>query len=143
MLSPSSPPNSAVRSPLDPAGILRNELATWAEPVIADCIADAYGGYDLSASMASLLAIHHRRLWRALLLDQRTMAERIWVDLERDLTRAGLDRDITDEIDAIVLDELMDIVLTRYRSSRDKVKAFSRMLLAAATQTVAVRPLQA
>ena len=142
MPSPSLPPPPPAGLPPDFTGSLRHEMATWAEPVIADCIAEVYGGYTLNASLASLLAIHHRRLWRALLLDQRSTAERIWVDLERDLARAGLDREITDEIDAAVLDELMDIVFARYRSSRDTVRAFSRVLLAAAAQTVAVRPLQ-
>ena len=124
-------------------GAIRHEMATWAEPVIADCIAVLYRGCVLSAPLGSLLAIHHRRLWRALLLDQRADAERIWLDLERDLLRAGLDREITEEIDAAVLDELMDIVLARYRSSREKVRAFSRVLLGAAAQTVAIRPLHA
>jgi hypothetical protein len=143
MPSPSLSMSPPIGLPPDFAGTLRLEMATWAEPVIADCIAEVYGGYALNASLTSLLAIHHRRLWRALLLDQRATAERIWIDLERDLMRAGLDRDVTDEIDAAVLDELMDIVFARYRSSRETVRAFSRVLLGAAAQTVAVRPLQA
>ena len=142
---PSAPPShhALPRVAPDLAGAIRHEMAVWAEPVIADCIADVYGGCALSAPLCGLLAIHHRRLWRALLLDQRADAERIWIDLERDLTRAGLDREITEEIDAAVLDELMDIVFARYRTSRDKVRGFSRVLLAAAAQTVAVRPLHA
>lgn len=143
MPSPSSPPPISIRLAPEAARPLRHEMAVWAEPVIADRIADVYAGCNLSASLGNLLAIQHRRLWRALLLGQRAAAERIWIDLERDLARAGLDREITDEVDAAVLDELMDIVFARYHASRDKVRGFSRVLLAAAAQTVAVRPLQA
>ncbi|MDX7952506.1 hypothetical protein P7D22_15155 [Lichenihabitans sp. Uapishka_5] len=122
---------------------LRSEMAVWAEPVIADTVSDGYADRSLGSASHALLSIHHRRLWRALILDQRGTAERIWLDLERDLQRAGLDPDVTEEINAAVLDELMDIVFCRFSSSRHKARGFGRVLLGAAAQTVAVRPLHA
>jgi hypothetical protein len=124
-------------------GSLRSEMAVWAEPVIADCLDEAYGDHGISGSWRQLLTIQHRRLWRALILDQRGAVERIATELSDDLHRAGLAPEVTGGIDAVVLDELMDIVFARYRASRDKTKGFGRVLLGAAAQTAAVRPLHA
>lgn len=143
MPSPTPHPRSPTALPPDLLGPLRSEMAVWAEPVIADCLDEAYGDHGISGSWRQLLTIQHRRLWRALILDQRGAVERIAIELSDDLHRAGLAPGVTGGIDAVVLDELMDIVFARYRASRDKTKGFGRVLLAAAAQTAAVRPLNA
>ena len=115
----------------------------WAEPVIADCIGEAYGDYELGAAFRSLISTHHRRLWRALILENRPLIEQVRDELTRDLLRVGIHADVVEDIDNSIMEELMDIVFKRFRSSREAAKGFSLVLLSAASNIGASRPLAA
>ena len=118
---------------LDPLADLRRELMNWAEPIIADRILDGYRRVVESDADARYLSGQHRRLWRAILLEKRSILEILRQELCDDLIKAGLDRDVGDVIDHGVIEELIDIVLKRFRSSNERIKGFSMVLLGAAS----------
>ena len=124
---------------LDPLAELRRELVNWAEPVIADRIFDSYGEHDTGAETARYLAGQHRRLWRAILLQKQSIVTVLQRELQCELARAGLDPDVRYAIDQSVIEELIDIVLKRFRSSSGRVKGFSMILLGAASELSASR----
>jgi hypothetical protein len=128
---------------LDPLADLRRDMIVWAEPVIADRISEGYEGRVTGQAFRSLLATNHRRLWRALILAKHDTAEQVRVDLLHDLGRAGISPDLAEEIDNDVMEELMDIVFQRFRSSREVARGFGRVLLSAASSIGATRPLAA
>ena len=119
--------------PADPWIDLRRELMDWAEPVIADCIYEGYRGQAMEAGRARLLSSQHRRLWRAMLLEHRSTMNSVWTDLNSDLDAAGMEPTVARAIDQSVFEELLDIVMRRFRASSDKAKGCSMILLGAAT----------
>lgn len=118
-----------------PAGMpdLRRELLNLAEPVIADCINGAYGELQPDAGQARFLSAQHRRLWRAILLQHRGIMGSLYSELRDELGAAGLATDVAETIDQSVFEELVDIVVKRYRTSNDKAKRCSMILLDAAS----------
>jgi hypothetical protein len=121
----------------------RKDLLVWAEPIIADYLGNAYVECGIGAAHRTVLTTHHRRLWRALILTQHQMFEAARSDLLRGAGRAGLDPETLDDIDHEILEELMDIVLKRFRTSRDAAKGFGLVLLAVASDLGAGRSLSA
>lgn len=143
MPSPRQSSPDASRKPFgaapDPLIALRRDMMVWAEPVIADCIIDGYRERAVDGALRSLVSTHHRRLWRAMILEHRPLMESIRHDLKDDLLRAGVEPEVIEEIDQSVMEELMDIVFKRFRSSRDMAKGFSLVLLSAASHMGASR----
>ena len=112
---------------------VRRELMNLAEPVIADRIIEGYRDYELESERLRFLAAQHRRLWRAILLEHRGIMTTLYAELHDDLAAAGMAADIADQIDQGVFEELVEIVLRRYRSSSDKAKQCSMILIGAAS----------
>jgi hypothetical protein len=126
------PPPLSAPPPFDPGEDFRHDMIVWAEPVIADRIAEAYEARGLGSAYRSLLTTHHRRFWRALILQRWQQVESIRRELLADAARAGLDSMHLEAIDHEIIEELMDIVLKRFRSSRDSAKGFGLVLLGVA-----------
>lgn len=112
---------------------IRRELMNLAEPIIADRIIEAYGEYDLEYGRLRFLAAQHRRLWRAILLEHRGIMTSLFAELSEDLVAAGMRADVAGRIDQSVFEELVDIVLRRFRASNEKAKQCSMILLEAAS----------
>lgn len=110
----------------------RRELLAWAEPVIADRVSDSYRRMARDADLDGL-AVQHRRLWRNMLLDQRAMLPVSRKELQRLSETAGLPAGALEAVDQDVMEELLDIVLSRCQASRAVAKTFSRILLDAAS----------
>jgi hypothetical protein len=123
----------------DPLGELRRELMIWAEPVIADRILAGYRDYEVDGPLKNILSMHHRRLWRAMILEHRSLMGTLRHELQNDLHRAGVEADVAEDIDQSVMEELIDIILKRFRSSREMAKGFSLVLLSAASHMGAAR----
>jgi len=118
----------------------RRELIEWAEPVIADRVFDRYriaaggGGDKLDG-----LAAQHRKLWRSVLLDQDASVSLSRKELLRLGRMAGLSPSFVDAVDQDIIEELLEIVLSRYQASRTSAKRFSLILMAAAGNIGAAR----
>ena len=137
-LSPSFPPVNA-SPPSDRHLDLRRELMNLAEPIIADRIIDGYREITADSGRLRFLSAQHRRLWRAILLEHRGIMESLFVELRSDLVEAGIQPDFADLVDQSVFEELVEIVLWRFRSSNEKAKQCSMILLGAATFIGAAR----
>ncbi len=112
---------------------LRRELMNLAEPIIADRIIEGYREYDIDIARLRFLSAQHRRLWRAILLEHREIMGSLYSELHDELLATGMDADIADQIDQSVFEELVEIVLRRFRSSNEKAKQCSMILLGAAS----------
>ena len=123
----------------DPLAILRRDMMAWAEPVIADSIVEGYRDQSGGETLRRLVTSQHRRLWRAMILDHAQLIPSLRQELHLGLDRAGIAIDVASTIDQLVMEELMDIVCARFRSSRELAKGFSLVLLAAASHMGAAR----
>ena len=81
------------------------------------------------------MARKHCRLWRAVIQDQPGDVPSASSELHLAGDKFGVDAKVIDEIDAAVVEELIDVVLWRYRSSRAAARTFS-MVLMSATSTL-------
>ena len=96
----------------------------WAEPIIIDRAVEVYGRI-LDESATVVLARKHCRLWRNVLLDQPSAVALIMDELRRTEVDLGLPEALIDDVNDVILEELVDIVMSRYRASRNMVKTFS------------------
>jgi hypothetical protein len=119
--------------PLPGEAELRRELMNLAEPIIADRIIEGYREYHIDTERLRFLSAQHRRLWRAILLEHRGVMTSLYSELHDDLAATGLEADSADRIDQSVFEELVEIVLRRFRSSSGKAKQCSMILLGAAS----------
>ena len=126
---------------VDETSDLRRELLNMAEPVIADRIIEGYRGlqHGKDAAERRFLAAQHRRLWRAILLDHRSLMASLAVELRSELAAAGIHADAIENVDQSVLEELVDIVLRCFHFSHDKARQCSMILLDAASFIGATR----
>ena len=117
----------------------RREMWIWAEPVIADCAAACYAGQIADTFAAGLLVRKQGRVWRKLIQDQPEEATLATEDLRRAARSVGLGADAVEHVDAVIAEELIDIVLCRFRSSPRAAKALSMVLIAAASKLATCR----
>lgn len=130
---------SAFEAKPDSLADARRELWIWAEPVIADCASDWYGRVVADGFSASLLVRKHCRLWRSVILDQPAARLGANDDLRRCAGALGLDAGAVDGLNDAIVEELVDIVLCRFRASRSATKTFSMVLMSATSSLGAHR----
>lgn len=112
----------------------RQDIWHWAEPVIADCAADFYDRAMPSRLSSNLLAKKHCRLWHAIIHDQAPATQQTSQDLRRTSDKFGLTGDVTQQVNAMILEELFDIMLFRYRGSPRSTKASTAILMTASSR---------
>ena len=110
----------------------------WAEPIIIDRAVEIYAGLVDEAGTVAL-ARKHCRLWRVVLFDQPAAVSPVMEELRRAASGLGLHDALVDEVNDVILEELVDIVMTRYRSSRNSAKTFSMVLMSATSCLGGVR----
>jgi hypothetical protein len=122
---------------LDDTDDIRRDILDWSEPVVSDRIADAYdvcfGG---NAELCKPMSRQHTRLWRLIISSDKRRA----ADARRDLLRLArasrLGAEALDAIDRLVLDELVDVIASRFQGSPAATRRYSRLVVeAAATLT--------
>lgn len=118
---------------------LRRELMNLAEPIIADRIIEGYREFAIDSGRLRFLSAQHRRLWRAILLEHRGIMESLFAELRTELAESGIEPDFAETLDQGVFEELVEIVLWRFRSSNEKAKQCSMILLGAAAFIGAAR----
>ncbi len=124
--------------PVDPLLGDRHEFIEWAEPIIADRVFDFYS-VATEEREADAMAVRHCQLWRSVILAQSASVAVSRKDLRRLGTALGLPLAFMDAVDQEVMEELLDVVLTRYGASRSKSKRFSLILMAVANDLGAAR----
>ena len=116
----------------------RRTMWLWAEPIIIDRAVEVYGRI-LDEAGTVVLARKHCRLWRNVLLDQPSAVALIMDELRRAEVNLGLPEALIDDVNDVILEELVDIVMSRYRASRNMVKTFSLVLMSATSCLGTVR----
>ena len=109
----------------------RRDMWLWAEPIIADCAAEWYARTSPDGLAASVMARKHCRLWRSVIHDQPASIPEISEDLRRAGQKFGLRPNFIEQVNAAVLEELVDVVLRRFRASRTATRTFSLVLMSA------------
>lgn len=112
----------------------RDDLADWCVPLLGDCLSFSYRTcLGDNEQLVGYFVKHHQRLWLGAVCGDRVRAgesRRMLVSLVK---LCNLTEDAIDTIDNIVLDELTDVVVRRYRGSPAKTRAYSRVLIDAAS----------
>ena len=110
----------------------------WAEAVIVDRAVEVYAR-ALDEAGAIALTRRHCRLWRAVFFEQPSVIQAAMDDIRRAAAGLGLAEVTRDEVDEAIIEELVDIVTSRYRSSRNALKTFSLVLMSITSRLGSVR----
>ncbi len=92
-------------------------LLEWAGPVIYDRLCFAYEARLTDRFAAMSLARTHARVWRALLSSEMATFESLRMELAFQLVQHGLTLDHLAEADYETMNELLEIVIARFRGS--------------------------
>ena len=106
----------------------RRTMALWAEPIIIDRAVEAYARVVDEAGTVAM-ARKHCRLWRVVLSGQTAAVSPVLEEMRRASDSLGLGAQLIDDVNDVILEELVDIVTSRYRASRNAMKAFSLVLM--------------
>ena len=108
----------------------RRTMWLWAEPIIIDRAVDVYARLVDEAGTVAM-ARKHCRLWRLVLSGPAAPVAPVVEDLRRAAQGLGLPDTLIDDVNDLILEELVDIVMSRYRTSRNSAKTFSMVLMTA------------
>lgn len=108
----------------------RRTMWLWAEPIIIDRAVDVYARLVDEAGTVAM-ARKHCRLWRAVFFEPTATVSPVVDDLRRAAHGLGLGDTLVDDVNDLILEELVDIVMSRYRASRNSAKTFSMVLMTA------------
>ena len=104
-------------------------LQQWAEPLIFDRLSSAYRNIIPDEGLARGLTRLHARVWRALINGDMNefgeMRETLVVALEH----CSLTLDHLAEVDAEIMIELLDVVISRYNRSHRTARAYHLALM--------------
>ena len=115
----------------------RRGLLEWAEPVIYDCLRDAYQRRLGAGGAAINFARLHCRVWRALIAGDEANYECLRMELIAAAARSGLEVACLSRGDAQTMAELLDIVVTRFQRSERVASSYRLALLELAERLVA------
>lgn len=119
-------------------GEARRTMWLWAEPIIIDRAVEAYARIVDEAGTVAM-ARKHCRLWRVVLSDEASVVAPAMDDIRRAALGLGLSEALVDDVNDLILEELVDIVMSRYRASRNSAKTFSMVLMSATACLGSVR----
>ena len=108
----------------------RRIMWQWGEPIVIDRAIESYARMTDEVGTVAM-ARHHCRLWRFVLFDHPATVSGALGELRRAADGLGLPEALVDDSNDLILEELVDIVTSRYRSSRNTIRTFSLVLMAA------------
>lgn len=112
----------------------QSDLTFWSEAAVRDRLKGFYLSRIADVSLAGQAARLHWSLWRSYLNDLAIPARASRQALTKWLADAGLPADLIEAGDAIVIDELAELILQRFRRAPLQAKAYTKCLVAAATR---------
>ena len=108
----------------------RRTMWQWAEPIVIDRAVESYARViDETGTVA--MARKHCILWRVVLFNHPATVSAALEELRRSADSLGLPDALVDDTNDVIIEELVDIVTSRYRSSRNTIRTFSLVLMAA------------
>ena len=117
----------------------RHTMWLWAEPIVIDRAVEVYARMVDEAGTVAM-ARKHCRLWRSILSGQPPSVAPLVDEMRRAAGSLGLGDALVDDANDVILEELVDIVMSRYRTSRHAMKTFSLILMAATSCLGTARP---
>lgn len=119
---------------------LQHDLSEWCHPLVNDQINYFYQRQlDTSPEKAREIASLHFQMWRHVLRREEREAQTLRRVLLARTTAAGALPTLIDKADESVMNELMDVILNRFRRTPSIAKIYSRSLLDSATALVRAR----
>jgi len=116
------------------------DVASWAEPLIADQIYSFYAtALKIKDLQGNQVVLQHRLFWRYLLTGQEKLALHARRELQNKASAHSIAPRALDEMDRLILDELMNVTLTRFHRSPLNVRNYSRTFVALAAQLTETR----
>ena len=109
---------------------VRQEFAEWSEPIIADYLHDAYAE-RIGAQNRTLrtLVTSQSRFWRSLLTGNDAKLAVYRRELASLARLAGIPVTMIDAIDVGMLDELMNVCISRFLRSPSAAREYSHFML--------------
>jgi hypothetical protein len=104
-------------------------LLEWSEPLIFDRLFAAYCGLLDDRSLSRSLSRLHAGVWRALIGGDMMRFSVSRTGLVSALDHAGLSLDHLAEVDAEIMIELLDVVVSRYNRSHRTAMAYHLALM--------------
>jgi hypothetical protein len=104
-------------------------LKQWSEPVIYDQLVAAYYKLIADRELARALTRLHARVWRALIAGDMADFEELRETLVGALEPCSLTLDHLAEVDGEIMIELLDVVMSRYKSSHRTARAYHLALM--------------
>ena len=104
-------------------------LQLWAEPLIFDRLHSAYFKLLDDEQLTRGLTRLHARVWRALINGDMASFAALRETLVSALEYCGLTLDHLAEVDAEIMTELLDVVISRYNRSHRTAKAYHLALM--------------
>ena len=125
---------------LDDTNDMRRDILDWSDPVVGDCLFEAYdacfgGNNEWSRPMSR----QHARVWRLIIGGDKKRAAEARRDLLRLARTCRMSAEALDAIDRLVLDELVDVMAARFRSSSINTRLYGRLLIEASATLVETR----
>jgi hypothetical protein len=109
-------------------------LQQWSEPLVFDRLFSAYWRLVCDIAVARSLTRLHARVWRALICGDVTGFEVQREILVSALQQSSLTLDHLAEVDAEIMAELLDVVISRYHRSPRTARAYHLALMQLAGQ---------
>jgi hypothetical protein len=104
-------------------------LQQWSEPLIFDRLFDAYSKLLSDDRLARGLTRLHARVWRALISGDLGAFEALRETLVSALDHCSLTLNQLAEVDAEIMIELLDVVISRYNRSQRTARAYHLALM--------------
>jgi len=111
-----------------------DDLTSWSEAAVCDLLVGYYSTAFAEIDRARQAARLHWACWRAYLSQAANQGRASRLALARIVAEFRLDPALIDRGDALVVDELTDLVLHRYRRAPEQAKTYMTRLVSAATQ---------
>jgi hypothetical protein len=112
----------------------QSDLTFWSEAAVCDRLAAFYLSRIADASLGRQVARMHWSIWRSYLNDLTVPALASRQALAKWLGDAGLPSDLIEAGDNIVIDEIAELILQRFRRAPLQAKVYTKCLIAAATR---------
>ncbi len=104
-------------------------LQQWSEPLIFDRLFSAYARLLSDDHLARALTRLHARVWRALISGDMSNFETLREAMVSALEHCSLTLNHLAEVDAEIMIELLDVVISRYNRSHRTARAYHLALM--------------
>jgi hypothetical protein len=117
-----------------PPDTLQSDLTFWTESAVRDRLTAFYVGKFADTGIASQASRSHWTIWRSYFNDLVIQGRASRQALTKLLGENGLPASLIEEGDNIVIDEIADLILHRFRRAPLQAKAYAKCLVVAATR---------